>query len=280
LSSCELEYPVRERSDNGGSEGGVDADVAEGGADAGSVAWRGDFETGDFTQWTLHQCSRTNDQNYTRANEGDSEADLVSAPVRQGRYAGKFQIYPTGYPDAGWAEYEFSQVGLTVDQSGVSEGAEWWYGWSAFVPGPSQSWWAVGDTWNSISGFGPGDGGCGPQMGFGIAAVETPARLAFSLGFICGGGTGWTTYLVDLAYDRWFDFAFHVKWSVDPTIGFVEAWLDDALVMPLAHVRTMADSGMYWKVGLSRAPFGSTNTVLIDSACRGDSRAAVASCAR
>jgi hypothetical protein len=43
----------------------------------------------------------------------------------------------------------------------------------------------------------------------------------------------------------------HVMWSDDPSVGYVELWIDGRLVLPLTHVPTLySSSPAYWKQGL------------------------------
>ena len=41
------------------------------------------------------------------------------------------------------------------------------------------------------------------------------------------------------APDRWHDFVLHVKWSSDPSVGFVEIWYDGQHVLNRTSVQTM-----------------------------------------
>ncbi len=81
----------------------------------------------------------------------------------------------------------------------------------------------------------------------------------------------------------WVDWVWHVKFSADPGVGFVEVWKDGALVLPRYAPRSGtlypaagAQAGNYVKTGPCRDPAVTTPaTMYLDDWRIGTSRAAV-----
>ena len=80
-----------------------------GSAEAG-ISWRGNFETGSFSQWSLG----------VQALQGP--AQVVSTRARDGRYSARFEVRPNPNPDAGGGER--SEI---LTQTGERAGAESWW---------------------------------------------------------------------------------------------------------------------------------------------------------
>jgi hypothetical protein len=71
--------------------------------------------------------------------------------------------------------------------------------------------------------------------------------------------------LAPIQYDKWYDFAAHIKWATDPNIGFIEMWLVGQHVPPLTHVRTLDTSdGACLEGHLYRVPYSATNVMYQD----------------
>lgn len=242
----------------------------------------GDYETGNFSQWWQHQWSINNpDQgsSYTVNNVGNSTATIVTSPVAQGRYASKFQVFPTTGTNAN----DRAEALLTQAQSGGYPGQDWYYGWWTYFPGPSQSWWSNGGAWNDITQFQSTDSS-GGWMYLGVDATSASPAL-----YITGGGLGKRILSQPLQYDHWYHFVFHAKWSTDPAVGYSELWLDGAKVVPLTYGQTLKNQttpanpaftapGMHVSQGIYRGASSFTNTVIHDGFCRAASYAAAAAC--
>jgi hypothetical protein len=70
----------------------------------------------------------------------------------------------------------------------------------------------------------------------------------------------WKVWKLD--FGKWYDFAFHVKWSADPKVGLVEMWINGRQVIPPTHAATLyAGQGVYLKQGLDRG--GAKGTAVI-----------------
>jgi hypothetical protein len=235
----------------------------------------GGYETGDFSQWWLHEWSINPDatQGYNIHNVGRSTARIVTRPVAQGRFASAFQVFPT----TGTNGNDRAEIVASQAESGGYPGQTWWYGWWTYFPGPSQDWWHRGGDWNDITQFSSTDN-VPSQMAIGIDAADyrSPAIYAEGMPFAR------KRILTGLRYDHWFHFLVHARWSTGSN-GYVEMWLDGRKVVPRVHGATLRDQhspassdltspGMYLSQGIYRGAYRSTNTVIHDGFCRAGSR--------
>jgi MYXO-CTERM domain-containing protein len=187
------------------------------------VVWRGDFETGNISQYSgVQQVSA-------------DRLQVVQSPVRQGRYALKATVRQGDDPiNASGNRNEL------VFEGGEKEGSEYYYRWQVmFAPDfPSARTWQVFTQWHH-------DGCCGsPPVEFFVYGEELRLTLTDSV-------TPWKTQLVR---GVWQDFIFRVKWSSDPNVGFVELWHNGQRVLPqYKHATMYAGDGIYLKLGLYRS---------------------------
>ncbi|MBI5477619.1 MAG: heparin lyase I family protein [Deltaproteobacteria bacterium] len=198
------------------------------------VLWRGDFETGDTSQWDSAQ------------SMGPDRLRVVTSPVRQGTYALRVEVRQGDDPiNASGNRNEL------VKHDNAAEGRELYYGWSTLWPSdyPLTPTWQVFTQWHH-----PGNSGAPPvRFVLGCSAGDCGAPLTDQLFFIVNGGDNVWTHR-PLTRGQWHDFILHIKWSADPASGFVELWYDGEVVLPLTHVRTLFSSTdvNYLKLGLYR----------------------------
>lgn len=235
----------------------------------------GDYETGDFNQWWLHEWSVNPDrtQGYNPYNVGHSTARIVTTAVAQGRYAAEFRVFPsTGTNPSDRAEIVASQA-----QSGGYPGQTWWYGWWTYFPGPSQDWWHRGGDWNDITQFSSTDN-VPSQMAIGIDATHRRRPVIY----VEGMPFRHKRILAPLRYRHWYRFLVHARWSTNPS-GYAELWLDGKKVVMRVHGATLrtqrrpasadfTSPGMYVSQGMYRHAYRSTNTVIDDGFCRAATR--------
>jgi hypothetical protein len=203
-------------------------------ASDGHIYWTGDFGTGDTSQWT---------EVHTGGKWGPSSIQVVTfpEPVRWGKYAGKFTVRGGG-GDSSRAEITASQA-----MTGGYAGQEWFYSWSTYVPSnpnATSPWnfWANITQWMDLLYQ------CSPPL---WVALRSGPPLSFSLqSDILDNKNGCAEIgphhewdLGTFQYDQWNDFTIHVKWSEDPTVGFVEMWRNGVQVVPLTYMRTLDTSG-------------------------------------
>ena len=76
---------------------------------------------------------------------------------------------------------------------------------------------------------------------------------------------------------HWYDFVVHIKWSDNPSAGFIEAWVDDVKVVPKTRTATLyTGQAAYLKQGFYRAASPLTSTVYHVGPRVGSSHRAVA----
>ncbi|KFE60900.1 heparin lyase I family protein [Hyalangium minutum] len=188
---------------------------------AASVVWRGDFETGNLTQWTREQ------------EVSADRLQIVTSPVRQGGYALKATVKQGDDPiDASGNRNEM--VRLTYEPAN----SEYYYRWSTMFPSdfPSPATWQLFTQWHHTGSSG-----------------SPPVEFAVNNGNIilyCRSTEVWRTPLVR---GVWNDFVFHVKWSPSSSTGFVELYHQGRLVLPKRYCATQFSGQVnYLKVGLYR----------------------------
>jgi hypothetical protein len=188
------------------------------------VVWRGDFETGDISQWT-------------KAQMVSPDRLLVgTSPVTQGRYAMKTTVYQGDDPiDSSGNRNELVQ--MTNEPSG----SEYFYKWSTMFDTsfPSERHWQLFAQWHHSGNSGS------PPVEFYVYGEEMRLNI--------GGSPGMQVWQAPLVRNQWRDFVFHVKWSSDPQVGFVELYVDGQLALPKRYIATQYPGQLnYLKVGLYR----------------------------
>jgi hypothetical protein len=187
------------------------------------VVWRGDFETGDRSQFNTRPQMVSADR-----------LAVVTSPVAEGKYALKATVVQGDDPiNSSGNRNEL------VHQGREPVGSEYYYRWKVlFDPSfPSERTWQLFTQWHH-------DGCCGsPPVEFFVYGEEIRLTLNDSV-------TPWRTRLVR---GVWHEFIMHVKWSPDPKVGFIELWYDGQLVLPKRFIGTMYPGNLnYLKLGLYR----------------------------
>jgi hypothetical protein len=189
-----------------------------------SVVWRGDFETGDRSQWSS-----------TQMVSADRLA-IVSSPKREGTYAIKATVRQGDDPiNSSGNRNEL------VRMTREAAGSEYYYRFSTmFAPDfPSVRTWQLFTQWHH-----EGSGGS-PPVEFYVYGEEMRLNI--------GGSPGTIVWRAPLNRGVWNDFIFHVKWSSSATTGFVELYHNGKLVMPKRYIATQFSGQLnYLKVGLYR----------------------------
>jgi hypothetical protein len=210
----------------------------------GNIYWVGDFETGDLSQWAgVH---------VGRAWGSDSSINVVTSPspVRQGKYAAQLTVNTNPYGQS----YDRAELTATRDNTGGYEGQEWYYSWSVYLPSNpdlTTGWpdWTNLMQWMDLyhncsppealmimSGYRNNPPSSNPFITFVNKPLDNQngcATLAPHHQWDLGG----------VLYDQWIDFTLHIKWSADPTIGFLELWMNGKQVIAKQSMRTLDTSG-------------------------------------
>jgi hypothetical protein len=198
------------------------------------VIWRGDFETGDTTQW-----------------KGAPKSDgvkVVTEPVREGKYA--LRIDGTNAAKKGKLDrIEFQHQ---PKPPGTDEGTERYFGWSVYLPKKftddyhSVGYFETRNSWRQL-------------MSFEVRGedIKYSTRVPYALHWTGKG---------KLTPGRWHDFAVHVLWSRDAKKGFVEVWFDGEQVVPKTMTATLLDENpAFFQIGLMRDSIEVPETIIIDN---------------
>jgi MYXO-CTERM domain-containing protein len=186
------------------------------------VVWRGDFETGSHSQFSGAQMVSAD------------RLRVVTSPVAEGRYALQATVRQGDDPiNSSGNRNEL------VYLSNEAVGSEYYYRWRVMFAQdfPSVRTWQLFTQWHH-------DGCCGsPPVEFYVYGEEIRLTLNNSV-------TPWRTPLVR---GVWHEFVFHVKWSPDPAVGFIELWFNGQRVLSKRNIGTMyAGMKNYLKLGLYR----------------------------
>ncbi|WP_208729954.1 heparin lyase I family protein, partial [Corallococcus exercitus] len=189
-----------------------------------SIIWKGDFETGNTSQWTRQQ------------SVANSRLQVVTDVVRDGRYALKATVKQGDDPiNASGNRNEL--LYLTHE----TQGKEYYYKWSTLFP----SNYPVHDSWQVITQWHQ-EGCCGsPPLEFFVRGDKINLRV--------GGNTTPVLWQTSIDKGNWHDFVLHVKWSSDKKAGFVELWHNGEHVLPKTYGANQFGKDLnYLKMGLYR----------------------------
>jgi hypothetical protein len=173
----------------------------------GTVRWRGDFETGDISQWGIVQ------------RVASDRIAVTQDPTRQGDYAARFEVQPG------------DNIGDTPTRAelgarlGEQEGEERYYRWFTYFdqdfPTEYEDEFITFTQWRAVDES-------DDYTSFMVWGDEIELHR---------NGARWSTPLVK---GVWHEFVYHVKWSPDPDVGFIELWYDGELVLPEFRIETMS----------------------------------------
>lgn len=216
----------------------------------------GDFERGDFSEWDA-----------VHALPGD--VAVVDRPVRNGRYAGRFQVTETSVP---FPNLQSNRADV-MERTYEAAGQESWWAWSTyfdrdFMPN-------VGSSWNAFTVWHHEQSLYVQPISFEVDASVSPWKLKLHA---WGGPPSMSPiyqrnwHLANFEREKWYDFVFHVKWGDTPDTGFVELWLNGEVVVPLTPAATLySGDGVYVKQGFYRNKSAYTAVVYHDGLRRGSS---------
>lgn len=213
-------------------------------AEGGGVIWRGDFETGDLSQWSKTQMV------------SPDRLQIVSDPVRQGRYALKTTVR-SGDDPIGASGNRNELVIAGIDRTG----SERVYRWNTLFPEDFQS----ADTWHLFTQWHHDGSDGSPPVEFFVWGETIFLRV--------DGEDVWST---PLERGRWLEFVFKVKWARN---GWVELYYNGELALPRTSASTLYEGqGVYLKQGLYRdASVNQTQVVYHDGMTVADSMEALQS---
>jgi hypothetical protein len=219
-------------------------------AAGGAILFRGSFDSG-FKGWYVQSLS--------------TRATLFGSGAFQGSQAARFEVR------AGDVEPDTGSQRSEVSGPTFAEGQDLYIRDAIRVPAAN----TYNAPWQIIQQLHEEDWGGSPGM-----AVLLDNKHALKLGAGDGSPTFWQG--PTLQTDRWYDLVYRVKLSQDPSVGFVEVWLD-GIEQKLAngqtriYGQTMQAAETYLKAGIYRSKSSSgTSIVEHDAIAVGTSLAAVA----
>jgi hypothetical protein len=218
----------------------------------GQIVWLGDFSTGDFSQWAgVHQGGRW----------GNSQAEIVTTPLRSGKYSAKLSLFGNGGDGGG----ERVELTASQEQTGGYPGQDWYYSNSMYFPRDPNEATGFGD-WTDVWQWMHMEHDSSPPLQLCIrpggkvhdyySAFPDPYFALVNI--ISGQSQDYP--LVPVVYDQWLDFTFHIRWSTEND-GWVEGWINGIQKLPKTSMRTLdpRGSGVYMEQALYRAPRNGTH---------------------
>lgn len=205
------------------------------------IYWRGDFETGDLTQWSY----LLNPAGITLSQEHKAER----------RYAAHIVIQ--GSPEYLWKNNpELNRVELQYRPAPEHsmENSDLYFGWSFMLPAllarnrHEFGYWESAPGYRQIMRFNLS----GETISFQMTAAQEPL---------------WKSDAA-IKTNQWHDIAMHVHWSTDSGKGYVSVWFDGTAVVTKAPARTLVpgDDCVFIQLGILRDFTDSIEEIYIDNA--------------
>jgi hypothetical protein len=189
-----------------------------------AVIWRGDFTTGDISQWTSTE------------SVGSDRLQVTKDPMDPNQFALQTTVKQGDNPthSAGGNRNE-----LTYEADRPAEGDERYYRWQTMWPADYQTdnYWQIFTQWHQYVSGGS------PPLAF----------MAWGEQIKLGNNQDTYFWTAPLERGRWHDFVFHVIWSSDSSVGGIELWYDGNHALPFTNVATLfPHDTVYTKQGLYR----------------------------
>jgi hypothetical protein len=203
-------------------------------------SWRGDFESGDLSQWS-----------YLLNPRGLS---VVDAPVAEGRHAARVEVQPGDLWPNGLNRVELEHKPSPVT---VAEGQDSTFAWSFFLPvALSASRHQIG-YWESYPSY-------KQIMAFEARGTTLTFVTRLPVEQVQWAAPGMATP------NAWHRIAMHVRWSVNPAAGFVDVWFDGNKVVDHRAARTLWDNPNFVHIGLLRDVPEPAEVMFLDAAAAGE----------
>lgn len=212
----------------------------------GAFVWRGDYETGDLSQW---------DGAVQRV--ADDRIRVVDDPVAEGRHAARFEVRPGDDPLGNFGDRAEVQSGELVREGDVRR-----YRWHSFFPrdypDEPQEVWQVFAQWHSVM-----DGVPPVSMEVSGNSIRLLSSRHDAQGrrldpFVTEHWRG------PLLRGRWRTFEVEITWSGSDRVGSLALSVDGDPVLAPTTVRTMyPGSANFFKQGLYRCACTESTAVVL-----------------
>ncbi len=206
---------------------------------ADTALWHGDFETGDFTQWSYQ----------LNADHIQVSDDLYA----QGKFAAKLMLDD----NATWPNgMRRSELKFQPEKQHTQEGSISHFAWQFYLPkklpkqpATSIGYWESDQSWQQVMAFEVR----GKQIAF---YTRLPDNRQHWLG------------KKHASAGRWHQIAIQILWSRDVNIGRVSVWFNGENVVCQASAQTLADQQQHFiQVGMLREQaMHETLTMYVDNA--------------
>lgn len=218
------------------------------------VSWRGDFETGNTSQYDSLLNGTVMGRTYTT---------VVQDVVAGGRYAARIELHD----DARWSNgLRRVEVNHSPQASRTAAGATLYFAWSFLVPQ------ALPSTPEQTIGYFESRTSYQQLMAF--AVIGSDLRFSTNRPTWRAHWTGRGVVTPNV----WHRVAVRVLWSTDAQVGTVDVWFDGAQVVTGVHAATLADANpAFVQLGLLRGNMDFTDVpvIYLDEALEGSSLDAV-----
>ena len=219
---------------------------------AAQVTWRGDFETGDTSQYSYILNGEVMGRRYV---------NVVTDTVARGMYAGRIELHDDARWPNGLRRVELSHQ---PEPSRTAAGSELYFAWSFYVettlsrdPDQTIGYWESASSYRQLMAFQL----TGDDLRF---STNLPTWRAH-----------WTGDGV-VTPGEWHRIAMRVSWST--STGSVDVWFDGVQVVDGASAQTLADGNpAFIQFGLLRGDldFADVPVIHVDEALEGSSLADV-----
>ena len=218
-----------------------------GGPPVGSrVVFTGDFETGDFSQWT--RCQNRAFSAPCEEYDGDFYgARIVDDEVSQGEFAARFEV--RNGDDPSWGGGERSEVSR-YDGAKVHEGDERWYQFSLKF---DEDFPDIKGNFFIVMQWHAGKGS--PPMAL---TVNHDRELVLANNV----HDGQNRVIGEIQRGEWVDYVVHVKFSQSKDRGWAEVYQDGELVVPRHARASMSSDSNYLKMGIYRASIERSTAII------------------
>jgi hypothetical protein len=214
-----------------------------------AVLWKGDFETGDLSQWDSTNLIKTGDRD---------NLVFVTDQVADGMKAAQITLRD----DIIFEPYNQSRVEVKHEGLHTMNGEDSYYAWSFMVPGDAEIRSNIG-YWESLVTFRntmsfyiePADGG-GTDIVFGTGNLGETER-----------------WRQKLELNKWHRIAIHNHWSQQQADGKVNVWYDGQQVVTGVTATKYDANELFFQMGLHRSdPSPPVQIIYIDAAIETDSQ--------
>ena len=163
---------------------------------------------------------------------------------------------------AGSGRAERTDLALSPEETGCSQGAEQWWTHALLFPDdytPPHATQADSWPWGVVFDF--HQTGSEGQANFEIEVVGKPPEVQFAISggpVVSSGAPGSPTRhfpVGPIIKNHWYRFVYHIRWSSQPE-GFFDAWVDGRRVLDYRGPTLYAGQGCYLKLANYHTPIG------------------------